>query len=46
MRLFYPAATITMKVLLLALSRWRVEGKENVPRTGPLIIGMSPEQAP
>jgi 1-acyl-sn-glycerol-3-phosphate acyltransferase len=38
MRLFYPAATTTMKVLLLALSRWRVEGKENVPRTGPLII--------
>jgi len=38
MRLFYDAATITMKVLLVALTRWRVEGKENVPRTGPLVI--------
>ncbi len=27
-----------MKVLLIALTRWRVEGRENVPRTGPLII--------
>jgi 1-acyl-sn-glycerol-3-phosphate acyltransferase len=38
MRLFYDAATTTMKVLLVALTRWRVEGKENVPRTGPLIV--------
>ena len=38
MRLFYHAATTTMKVLLIALTRWRVEGKENVPRRGPLII--------
>jgi len=38
MRLFYDIATTTMKVLLIALTRWRVEGKENVPRTGPLII--------
>lgn len=38
MRLFYDAATTTMKVLLMALTRWRVEGKENVPRTGPLIV--------
>ena len=27
-----------MKTLLLALTRWRVEGKENIPRKGPLII--------
>ncbi len=38
MRLFYDGATTTMKVLLIALTRWRVEGKRNVPRTGPLII--------
>ncbi len=38
MRLFYPAATTLMKVLLVAFARWRVEGKENVPRKGPLIV--------
>ncbi len=38
MRLFYYAANAAMKVLLIALTRWRVEGKENVPRKGPLII--------
>ncbi len=38
MRLFYDAATTLMKVLLIALTRWRVKGKENVPRKGPLII--------
>ena len=27
-----------MKVLLIACTRWRVEGRENVPRSGPLII--------
>ncbi|MBM3157395.1 MAG: 1-acyl-sn-glycerol-3-phosphate acyltransferase [Chloroflexi bacterium] len=27
-----------MKTLLIALTRWRVEGKENVPRHGPLIV--------
>lgn len=27
-----------MKALLLALVRWRVEGKKNVPRKGPLIV--------
>lgn len=27
-----------MKALLTALTRWRVEGKENVPRKGPLIV--------
>jgi 1-acyl-sn-glycerol-3-phosphate acyltransferase len=38
MRLFYPAATTTMKVLLLMWTRWRVEGKANVPRKGSLIV--------
>jgi 1-acyl-sn-glycerol-3-phosphate acyltransferase len=38
MGLFYHAATVTMKILLISLTRWRVEGKENVPRRGPLII--------
>lgn len=38
MRLFYFAAITIMKALLLTLTRWRVEGKENVPRQGPLII--------
>jgi 1-acyl-sn-glycerol-3-phosphate acyltransferase len=38
MWIFYKAATLTMKVLLVALTRWRVEGRTNVPRTGPLIV--------
>jgi len=38
MRPFFCLANATMKFLLLTLSRWRVEGKENVPRTGPLIV--------
>ncbi len=38
MSLFFCAANFTMKFLLVTLSRWRVQGKENVPRTGPLII--------
>jgi len=38
MRLFYYAATALVQALLLALTRWRVEGKENVPRKGPLIV--------
>ncbi|MEE8470364.1 MAG: lysophospholipid acyltransferase family protein [Dehalococcoidia bacterium] len=38
MGLFYLGATATMKVLLIAFTRWHVEGKENVPRRGPLII--------
>ena len=38
MILFYCAATATVKALLLALTRWRVEGKENVPQKGPLIV--------
>ncbi len=36
--LFYPIATITMKALLMSFSRWKVKGKENVPKTGPLIV--------
>lgn len=38
MKLFYYAATLTMKTLLLSFTRWRVEGKENVPQRGPLIV--------
>jgi len=38
MGLFYHVATTTMKILLIALTRWQVEGKENVPRKGPLIV--------
>ena len=38
MRPFYYAANTAMKALLIALTRWRVEGKENVPKKGPLII--------
>jgi 1-acyl-sn-glycerol-3-phosphate acyltransferase len=38
MRLFYHAATTLMKVLLVAFARWHVEGRENVPRKGPLIV--------
>jgi len=38
MRPLYCVANITMKTLLIALTRWRVEGKENVPRHGPLIV--------
>ena len=38
MALFYQIGTVTMKALLLAFSRWQVEGRENVPPSGPLII--------
>jgi 1-acyl-sn-glycerol-3-phosphate acyltransferase len=38
MGLFYVGATALMKLLLIGLTRWRVEGKENVPRHGPLIV--------
>ncbi len=38
MGLFYVGATALMKLLLIGLTRWRVEGKENVPRRGPLIV--------
>jgi 1-acyl-sn-glycerol-3-phosphate acyltransferase len=38
MGLFYFAANSVMKALLVLLTRWRVEGKENVPRQGPVII--------
>ena len=38
MGLFYHAATTLMKILLIAFTRWQVEGKENVPRSGPLIV--------
>jgi 1-acyl-sn-glycerol-3-phosphate acyltransferase len=38
MRPFYCVANIAMRTLLIALARWRVEGKSNVPRSGPLIV--------
>ena len=38
MRLFYCVATKTMKALFILLTRWRVEGKENVPKQGSLIV--------
>lgn len=38
MRVFYFGATATMKALLIGLTRWRVEGKENVPSKGPLVV--------
>ena len=36
--LFYDISTAAIKTLLMLSTRWQVEGKENVPRTGPLII--------
>jgi 1-acyl-sn-glycerol-3-phosphate acyltransferase len=38
MTLFYSVANTAMRTLLIALTRWEVEGRENVPRTGPLIV--------
>lgn len=38
MSVFYRASTLLMKFLLLLFTRWKVEGKERVPREGPLII--------
>src|SRR4030042_170432 len=38
MRLFYCVANVAIKILLIALTRWRVEGKENVPRHGSVIV--------
>lgn len=38
MRVFYIVATAGVKALLIALTRWRVVGRENVPRAGPLIV--------
>ncbi|MDY6893645.1 MAG: lysophospholipid acyltransferase family protein [Chloroflexota bacterium] len=35
---FYDITTAAMKALLILTTRWQVEGKDNVPRTGPLII--------
>jgi len=38
MILFYYVATTAMKALLTTLTRWQVDGKENVPKKGPLIV--------
>jgi 1-acyl-sn-glycerol-3-phosphate acyltransferase len=35
---YYLGTYLLMKPLFLLLSRWRVEGKENIPREGPLIV--------
>ncbi|MDD5093344.1 MAG: lysophospholipid acyltransferase family protein [Dehalococcoidia bacterium] len=34
----YATGTATMKLLLRALTRWKVVGQENIPRDGPIII--------
>ena len=38
MSFFYYFANAVMRFLLLTLSRWKVIGRENVPRRGPLIV--------
>jgi 1-acyl-sn-glycerol-3-phosphate acyltransferase len=35
---FYTVSTEMMKLALVSLTCWRVNGKENVPRNGPLIV--------
>lgn len=35
---FYWAATHLLRFLLFVLARWEVQGREHVPRTGPLIV--------
>jgi 1-acyl-sn-glycerol-3-phosphate acyltransferase len=35
---FYDGGTVTVKLLLLLLSRWKVDGKENIPSQGSLIV--------
>jgi len=35
---YYFGTYLLVKPLLFLLSRWRVEGKENIPREGPLIV--------
>ena len=35
---FYYGGTVTMKLLLMVLARWKVEGKKNIPSRGPLIV--------
>lgn len=38
MKPFYCVANVAMRTLLILLTRWRVEGKQNVPKNGPLIL--------
>jgi len=38
MSLFFIWANITMKFLLLMLTRWEVVGRENIPKNGPLMV--------
>lgn len=35
---FYDGGTVIVKLLLLLLSRWKVDGKENIPSQGSLIV--------
>lgn len=35
---FYYVATTMVRLLLLLLTRWRVKGKENIPKQGPLLV--------
>ena len=38
MHWMYYGARLLTRILLFLLTRWRVEGKENIPRQGPLLI--------
>lgn len=38
MGVIYAVDNAAVRMLLIALTRWRVEGKDNVPRRGPLVI--------
>lgn len=35
---FYYVARLTVRILLLLLTRWQVRGKENIPSRGPLLV--------
>ncbi len=35
---FYYAGRVMIRVLFTLLTRWRVRGKENIPRQGPLLV--------
>lgn len=35
---FYAFATSLLRIALVLLTRWRVEGKKSVPRKGPMIV--------
>lgn len=35
---FYHIARLVVRIILVLSTRWRVKGKENIPRQGPLLI--------